>query len=327
MDNFTSKTWMKNPHIQTALGSMRFRVLGRNPMSDHAEEMIIDAGDGIRLLAFYSPHSSGHSKGSVTLLHGWEGSSDSAYILSMGKYLYSKGYNIFRLNLRDHGNSHYLNEDLFHGALIDETHNAIRRIADLTSSKPNYLVGFSLGGNFALRIAFRQNTAQSISNLRHTVCISPPLDPYKATLAIDNGLPLYRLYFLKKWKRSLKKKQRLFPHRYDFSAILKMRTCMEMTEAIMPYYPDYAGYREYFNQYTLDSSHFKSLSTPVTVIISQDDPVVPATDFYHLRGNNYLELSVQKNGGHCGFFESSPFDCWYERKIEHIFHQAEIKNL
>jgi hypothetical protein len=321
MDRFHTKTWMKSPHIQTALGSLKLRVLGKNPLVDCANETVIDSSGGVRLLGYYSAQPKGQSKGLITLLHGWEGSTDSAYILSTGKYFFSRGYEIFRLNLRDHGASHHLNEGLFHGALIEETHNALRRIADLSKGRPNYIVGFSLGGNFALRVAFRQTQTGPIANLKHTVCISPPLDPLKATLAIDNGLPVYRFYFLRKWKRSLKMKQALFPRRYNFNRILKLNTCMAMTEALMPYYPDYKSYREYFNQYTLGAGSFEKLSTFVTVIISEDDPVVPAADFYPLKKNGYLDILIQKNGGHCGFFESSPFDCWYEKKIAAIIQK------
>jgi len=319
----SKKSWMKNPHIQTAWGSSKLRVLGKNPMLDRTRELIIDAGNGIRLLGCHSVQPANPSNGLTLLIHGWEGSCDSAYILSTGKYLFNKGYDIFRLNLRDHGNSHHLNEGLFHGALIEETSRAIQNIAALACGKPFYIVGFSLGGNFALRIALRQTADSPIANLRHTVCISPPLDPYKATLAIDNGLPIYRYYFLRKWKRSLKKKQSLFPGKYDFKAIIRMRTCLEMTEAIMPYYPDYRDYRDYFNKYTLEDSQFKNLSTPVTVVIAEDDPVICAADYNKLSENDYLNILILKHGGHNGFFDSSPFDCWYEKKIEKIFLSAD----
>ena len=47
---------------------------------------------------------------------------------------------------------------------------------------PAFIVGFSLGGNFALRIA-RRCRREPIDNLRHVFCISPVLDPEKATAA------------------------------------------------------------------------------------------------------------------------------------------------
>jgi len=291
-------------------------------MVDFAREMIIEGPDGVHLLGYHSSQLSEKSRGLITLIHGWEGSSDSTYVVSTGKYLYNIGYDIFRLNLRDHGNSHHLNEGLFHGALIEETFHAVRNISHLSGNKPYYLIGFSLGGNFALRIALKQFSS-IIPNLKHVIAISPALDPYKTTLAIDEILPIYRYYFLNKWKLSLRKKQALFPDRYNFTEIMRFKTCMALTEAIMRYYPDFHNYREYFNQYTLKNDVFANLSVPVTIIASADDPIVPVHDVYALKKTKYLHLSVQSYGGHGGFLDFFPFKCWYEREIDQILSQLE----
>ena len=111
---FIPKPWARNPHLQTILGSLKVRARGRHPMTEAAKETIVDGGEGVHLLGYHSRQSSGASRGLVTLIHGWEGSSDSTYVLSMGNYLYDRGYDVFRLNLRDHGESHHLNEGLFH---------------------------------------------------------------------------------------------------------------------------------------------------------------------------------------------------------------------
>lgn len=316
-DAFIPKPWARNRHVQTILGSMKFRLTGKNPMIDTSRETIIDGGNGIRLLGYYSPQSSLPPKGLVTLIHGWEGSADSTYIQSTGKYLYEKGYHIFRLNLRDHGNSHHLNEGLFHGALTEETFQAVRNISNLADNLPYYLAGFSLGANFSLRVALKHSFSE-IPRLRHVFCVSPALDPHKATLAIDNSLPIYRHYFLNKWKRSLKKKQFFFPDKYAFRNILKENTCMGLTEAIMPHYPDFGSYRDYFNRYTLLGNALLDLTIPVTIIASEDDPIVPVADIFELKKNEYLQVLIQKYGGHCGFVNFLPFTCWSEKKIADI---------
>jgi hypothetical protein len=68
---------------------------------------------------------------------------------------------------------------------------------------------------------------------------------------------------------------------------------------------------------------FDDLSIPVTIIASEDDPIVPIHDVYGLKENSYLHLSLQTYGGHCGFINFCPFECWYERKIEKIFSRLE----
>lgn len=306
---------MRNRHLQSILASSRLRTFGIKPLLKTSQKKIITTEHGSSLLAFFSRHP--HNRGMLILLHGWEGSSSSAYVVAAGNYFYTLGFSVCRLNLRDHGESHHLNEGLFHGALIEETFDAVNQLAGLAGNAPVYVIGFSLGGNFALRIAGK-HSRNPVKGLTHVFAISPPLDPYKTTLAIDRGLPFYRKYFLKKWKRSLAIKQKLFPEKYNFDKLLKYQTCMELTEAIMPYFPDFSSYRDYFNLYTLGDDFFRNLNLPVTILIAEDDPVIPLEDFQKLKEDEFLQISWQKFGGHCGFLDIFPFSCWHQEKIAAI---------
>lgn len=308
--NFNPKPWLRNPHLQSMLASSKIRALGRNEMVKGAREMIIGGVDGVRLLGFHSMHPDNKGKGLILLLHGWEGGSNSAYILHTGRYLFNRGYDIFRLNLRDHGDSHNLNEGLFHGARIEEVTRAAENISTLSNKKPFYIVGFSLGGNFALRIALNP-----FDKLEHVLCVSPLLDPYKTTVAIDKG-PFYRYYFLRKWQRSLKKKAKLFPHIYNFEKIYSMSSILEITDYFVKNYSEFRDYRDYFSRYTLLGDTFSRLSIPVTIYSAKDDPVIPFSDYHALKTNRYMHLSLQSHGGHCGFIDSLLFgSCWYEERI------------
>ncbi len=264
------------------------------------------------MLAYLSHHP--HARGLMIILHGWEGSSSSAYVLSAGSYFFDRGFSVCRLNLRDHGESHHLNEGLFHGALLQETFDAVDYLARQADDLPVYLMGFSMGANFSLRIAIKHSQTP-IRNLRHVFAVSPPLDPYKTTLAIDNGPSLYRNYFLQKWRRSLKKKQKLFPHKYKFDQMLKAKTCMELTADIMAYYPQFSSYRDYFRLYTLNNESFVSLKLPVQIYIAADDPVISLDDYEYLDNNHYLTISRQPFGGHCGFVDLFPHRRWYNERI------------
>jgi len=322
-EKFNPKPWARNRHIQSIFASLKIRAMGSNAMVECAKKMIVDGGNGIRLLGFHSAHGDNSGKGLILLIHGWEGSSDSTYILHTGNYLFKKGYDIFRLNLRDHGASHHLNEGLFHGGRTDETFTAASNIAKLSRGKPFSIVGFSLGGNFALRIALRHGK-MPVKDLKQIISISAILDPLRSTLLIDNSLFIYRHYFLKKWKRSLEIKQGLFPDMYDFTDILKMKTLMEMTDGVTDGYSHFQDHREYFNTYTLLGNALADLSVPVSMIISRDDPFILVKDFFELKRNHNLHLSVQQHGGHCGFLDPFPFGCWFEREIDRIMKKYTI---
>ena len=316
---------LKSAGLQTMLASLGLRALGQNPMLDAAREIVLTTRDGIRLLGFASRQPRPHRKGLVILLHGWEGSSDSTYIRTTGRFLFNHGFDVFRLNLRDHGPSHHLNTGIFYAVLLEEVFDAVRQICDAEGGRPVFLAGFSLGGNFALRIA-RQCAVQPISGLKQVVAISPVLDPDKATDRIDSTQFILN-YLLKKWRRSLSIKQRLYPQQYDFSRLMRIDSIREMTERLLAGYSSYGSARDYFKGYTLTDGDLNRITVPTTIITAEDDPIIPVEDFYHLQASPSTQLIIQPYGGHNGFLEGWRLNGWYERVMVEAFEHEAIETL
>lgn len=314
---FLPAAFLRHTYVQTILASSRIRRARRNPMVEHEKETILEVGEGIRLQGFFSRPKS--SKGVVILIHGWEGSATSTYILSTGKYLFEREYAIFRLNLRDHGESHHLNTGLFWAIILDEVFEAVRQAAQMEKGAPAFLVGFSLGGNFVLRIA-KKCARIPIPELKHIVAISPGLNPSLSTDAIDQA-PLLKWYFLKKWRKSLRIKERLFPHLYRFNDLLTRKSVREMTALVLERYSGYGEIEGYFSGYDLTGKALKELSIPTTLITAEDDPIIPVDDFHGLHLTPSTHLIVHRFGGHNGFIETIPFQCWYEAHIHRILEK------
>ena len=283
-------------------------------MRQAAREVILRPFGEVCLQGFYSPQSRRPVRGVVMLLHGWEGSANSAYVLRTGEFLYRHGFSVFRLNYRDHGDTHALNPGLFYAVLLDEVFGAVQQVAQYERELPFYLAGFSMGGNFALRVA-RKCADHPIANLRHVLSVSPVLDPARSTQAIDQS-PLLRAYFRRKWARSLRRKQACFPSLYDFENVLRLATLSEMTEALIQRYSDYATSADYFRGYAVLGDALADVNVALTILTAQDDPIIPVRDFFDLKLSPSTELSVQRYGGHNGFLESLGGRAWYERVIE-----------
>lgn len=313
---FTPPFHLKSSLLQTVLASLKIRALGRNRMLEACREIIIDAGEGVRLQGFHSPLAGFSSRGMVILLHGWEGSAESTYILHTGRYLFDNGFDVFRLNFRDHGRTHHLNEGIFYGTLIDEVFRAVMKAAELSDERPVFLMGFSLGGNFALRIALKLE--ERCHPLRHIMAISPVLDPSKATGSID-AHPVLRWYFLKKWKRSLRRNQELYPHLYHFSRMLAMKTIREITDVLIGESGLYADAKEYFSRYTIRADSLQSVTVPMTVVTSRDDPAIPVEDFHKLLLADHSRLIIHRYGGHNGFLQGIRAPAWYETEAVRLF--------
>ncbi|MBU0516261.1 MAG: alpha/beta fold hydrolase [Proteobacteria bacterium] len=317
MTDFNPPWWLQNPKLQSVLSSLPWRTPRRNPMLDAARPLILEVDGRVRLMGFHSPQQGRPAKGLVIMLHGWEGSVDSTYLLSTGRTLYEAGYDVFRLNLRDHGDTHHLNQGVFRASKLAEVHQGVARAAELARGGPVFLVGFSLGGNFVLRI-IRRATQKVIPGLRQAAAISPLLDPAKSTAAIDS-IGLFRRYFMKKWKRSLEKKQALFPERYDFGPVLAQKSIWAMSEVIIDQFGQFDSLRHYFRTYTLRAEDLGGLDWPLLIITAQDDPIIPFGDFQGLDGSGRIRLIAPAHGGHAGFIDGFPWRPWYESQLVAAF--------
>ena len=305
--------YLSNAFTQTFLASLKIRTLGGNPMVSFEKQVVLETSGGTKLLGYYTPAAASNPKGLVILLHGWEGSSHSTYMLQCGRHLYRNGYAVFRLNFRDHGASHHLNKGLFYATLLEEVLEGVQLATKVAPKLPAALVGFSLGGNFAIRIAIRQST-EARRHIFRAISISPVLDPGRATDKID-GNTLIRAYFLKKWRKSLFLKQRLFPDTYNFEDVLKLKTLRSMTNQLIRQYANFSDAREYFRSYAISPEALERLSLPLTIIAAADDPIIPVDDFYGLKTTDTTDLIIHAMGGHNGFLEGFFKPTWYDRYL------------
>ncbi|PJZ48374.1 YheT family hydrolase [Leptospira saintgironsiae] len=308
---------LRHPFVQTVLASLMRQNTPDHPMDKAASPVVIDAGKGVRLLGHYS--KAPQNKALLVLIHGWEGSMDSNYIQRTSRRFYDKGISIFRLNLRDHGNTHHLNPEPFNGSLIRETYEAVRKVAKEFGHKlPVYLGGFSMGGNFTIRVAREHSrNKQSIPNLKHCIAVSPPLHPKSATEMMDSKLIIGK-YFLDKWRQSLAKKNVHFPDLHPYQNIMKGKTVMEMTDRIVASSAEFKNSDDYFNSYTLGPKDFEKLKVDLTIVTSADDPIIRPDEFNEIPKNSKLKIFIQKYGGHNGFYENLKGDCWYFRVFDKV---------
>jgi predicted alpha/beta-fold hydrolase len=157
-------------------------------------------------------------------------------------------------------------------------------------------------------------------NLRHAVSISPVLNPEESTLQIDR-IAFIRKYFLTKWRRSLAKKQALFPELYDFERVKDLKTIQAVTDFLLEKYSDFPTAQDYFHAYSVMGSAIEDINTPTTIITAEDDPIIPIKEFYDLKLNKHIQLIIHSYGGHNGFITGFKLQSWYENRTIAIFDQ------
>jgi predicted alpha/beta-fold hydrolase len=304
-EHFEPPRALRAAHLQTSLSSLPprrwFTVRRAAPMCRAARPWILELGSLGRLRALVSPARGGlGERGVAVLLHGWEGNADSTYVLSLGAELYAAGYEVVRLNLRDHGGTQGLTRELFHSCRLPEVVEAVRQIAAHYPQAPVQLAGFSLGGNFFLRVAAEPDLPH---NLRRAVAISPVLHPESALRALEQGPRLYHSYFVLRWSRSLRVKQRHWPDDFNFQELLKLRDLRAMTDALVREHTDFATMQDYLDGYAITGDRLRTLAVPAHLLCAADDPIIPAIDLQRLARHALLEVTQLLRGGHCGFVE------------------------
>jgi predicted alpha/beta-fold hydrolase len=312
---FRPRRWLRNPHVQSILASSGVRRMlfrqRRAIVEEAAQEHILDCGDGVRLQGFHTRQTAlPQARGLVVLLHGWEGSVQSSYVLHTSGRLLTEGCDVFRLNFRDHGETHHLNAELFHSCRIDEVVGAVAAVAGMFPERPLLIGGYSLGGNFALRVALRSRAAGLPIAWAFAVC--PPVSPYATLVAIENAPAFYEYYFMRKWRNSLMRKQALFPQMDLFTRRELHTNLRELTRSMVERHTRFGTLENYLDGYSLAGDRLAPLDVPSTILTAQDDPIIPVADFHNLELASQTELVIAPHGGHCGFIRDASLRSWAE---------------
>jgi predicted alpha/beta-fold hydrolase len=311
--------WLRNGHLQTMLGSNPWRrrqgaqALAATGAS--SSEHLVDGGDGVRLHGLYSAVPGIEPRGLALLLHGWEGSAESSYMRLTAAQFLRRGFATFRLNFRDHGNSHHLNEAIFHSNRIDEVVHGACDIArrfwpDASPQRPLVAAGYSLGGNFALRLALRAPGAGL--PLARVAAVCPVLDPATTMANMERGWHVYLRHFERKWRHSLERKRALFPLAHDFDDRTLHLGMRDLTQWLVQRHTDFGTLDNYFDGYSIAGQRLAALQVPAEILMAADDPVIPLQEFHALALPANARLEIAAQGGHCGFLLGARMDGFAE---------------
>jgi len=325
--------WLRNPHLQTLLGSSSLRVRrgARELQALGAvhQTHLVEAGGDIRLEGVHTTLPTRTPRGLALLLHGWEGSAESGYMRLTCARLLEQGFDVFRLNFRDHGATHHLNQDLFHSNRLEEVLQAALSVQRLWPQHPMVVAGYSLGGNFALRVALHAPRVGLA--LARAAAVCPALDPDRTTTAMERGLSFYERYFLRKWTRSLRRKQELFPEHHAIAETqLRSRRLRDLTAWLVARHTDFDDVDAYFDGYRISQDRMVGLQVPADILTSADDPVIPVDDFHGWQLPENACVEIADHGGHCAFLLDAQLhgyaEGWVARTLSTALQPAAVQN-
>ena len=304
---------LKNPHTQTIFSSMGrkfFKAKWQPAFVARAQVREISVASVKLVVHTNFQNITSNQTPLIMMIPGWLGNVESTYVLSGAHSLWQAGFNVVRINLRDHGDTAHLNSGLFHSALVNEVVALVKALKEEFPQAPAGLIGYSMGGNFALRIA------KQIPELT-TLAVCPALSPEETMLKISGNI-IYEQYFMRKWRALLSKKQTAFPQLYNFQDAMNLSSITSLTDYFVKYHTEYTNTDDYFAAYDLSNGALQGVTAKI--LAAGDDPIIPAKHYANLPDS--ISLDWVNHGGHGAFLENWQFESWCDRYSCAFFNQA-----
>ena len=254
----------------------------------------------------------------IVLLHGLEGSSESAYILGTAEKAFQAGFNVVRANQRNCGGTEKLTPTLYHSGLSCDIRAILMELIERDGLPEIFAAGFSMGGNLVLKMA-GEFADHAPPEIRGFVAVAPAFDLTTCADALGTSRnSIYNRRFVRGLKDRMRRKAKLFPERYPIDGMRGIRTVREFDDAITALY---CGFRNAEDYYAKSSALplAGAIRRPTLILTAQDDPFVPYASFENaaIRDNPCITLIAPRHGGHCAFIaaESGDESFWAEARI------------
>ena len=281
-----------NPHALTVLGNFWPRKYDFSPYP--LQRRLVRTDPDTQVLVM-SQAPAGAPKGEIILLHGLEGGGESGYIRSMAFRSLEAGFAVHRFHMRTCGGTEALCKTLYHAGLTSDLRSFLEQLHAASPGVPRFLVGYSLGGNVALKLAGELGSTSLIQGL---CTVSTPINLGLAASRI--GKPdnlVYERRFVARMKRRV-----LATGRYTPGDLAGKDSLYSIDDAITA--PSF-GFGNAENYYATQSAirFLAEIRVPGLLIQAKDDTFIPFEMYSHpaLRANPFLRLVATEHGGHLGF--------------------------
>lgn len=293
---FNPPKLVSNSHIQTIVSSLRIASLGPSPDRSHE----VPLGDEDRALVIENrPESWQAGDHIVLLIHGLSGCHHSAYMSRLAHTLQGEGALVLRMNLRGNRPGLSLAKGIYHSGQSDDCLEVLRYFNRIYPDSKICMVGFSLGGNIALKLAgeMKEKLSDFCSGV---VAVSPPIDLAACSKKISRPENrFYDQYFVRRLVNHVTELELKYSRqpRTEFPDEMTLLKFDEVYTSVKN------GFRSALDYYTKSSSGplLKNITVKTLLVTAQDDPIIDYRSFLHYERSGMVKLALTDQGGHTGF--------------------------
>lgn len=277
---------LSSPHAQTIVAS--FTRPGATPPST---PLLIPLSDGDTIYSQVStPATWKENEKSIVMLHGLAGSISSNYMVRIGRKFYEAGYRVVRVNLRGSGEGSSLANLPYHGGSSEDIFEVMKHLKQLTPLSPLVLIGFSLGGNIALKLVGELGE-DALPLIDSVLAICSPIDLQETIKLLEKpGNKLYHQFYLSQMLQQTDRwtKGREISSLYEYDSLI--------TAPIWGFSSAEAYYRNSSSRYYLPD-----IKVPCYVMLTSDDPFVDYNQLLNCPHPSHMKIALSDSGGHMGF--------------------------
>jgi uncharacterized protein len=300
--DFVPRPGLRNGHVMTVYAWARVRRFAALPAP---EARLFQVTPDTQVLArcFWQPGRA--DRPTLVALHGLEGSSEVHYMRGLASEAWRRGWNAVLLNQRNCGGTEELTPGLYHSGLTHDPREVIRELTDRDGLRAIGIVGYSLGGNLAIKLAGELGDDPGL-NIRAVAAVSPTANLERCVHAIERRANFgYQWNFLRNLKARMRRKAAAWPGAFDLTPLDRIYTIRRFDDV---YTAPHHGFGDAANYYHLASAMrvVDRIRIPALILAAEDDPFVPASQFREpaVAGNLHVRAHVSRHGGHCGFVGS-----------------------
>jgi len=325
---FVPRRFLRGAHLQT-IGSY---LLSRRFALPPHEQRLVEVAPGVSVLCHLHWQADRRNALTVVIVHGLEGSSESAYMLGIAEKGLAAGMNVVRMNQRNCGGTDHLAPTLYHSGLSQDVAAVAYNLIEQDRISHLALVGFSMGGNLVLKLAGEWGS-EGPPQFRAVAAVCPAIDLAASADALHlKSNRFYEYYFLRNLRRRMRAKARMFPEVFDDARLRGVRSLREFDDKITAHYCGFDGAVDYYAR-AAAANVVDRIAVPAFILQAANDPfirILPETR-QKLLANRNITFVETEDGGHCSFLgerlggRDGHDGHWAERQVVEFLRQFQLR--